>query len=1125
MASFLYNITITGDCSSTSSGAASLLPYGGTPPYTVEWVSPNLSSDVVTTTPSIRTSLSAGTYGIRVNDSTLPINQEFYINLPISSGVCTSILGVQSTVCGLDNGIVTGTSTSDYSSTNFYLYSGNGVYITSAITNTSEVVFNNLTAGTYYMVAEDLGGCSGESQNFIVEDSTPLSFGLYVVPNSSCGGTPIGKITVTGQTGAAPFTYLWSNGFTGTTITGLTEGPYSVQVTDSLGCVASQSANITNISPIGLGEFTAVQPSCFASDGAITIQITGGTAPYYYSASTGNVSVQYPTSWTISGLSSGNYNFSVTDSAFCNITAGTTLLTPLGIASITISSQGTTCSSTEASITVSVNGGTSPYTYTLIYPNGNTTNVVNSQTSQVFNNLSTGTYSVAVQDAAGCSFMDEITLFATNTYTISTEVTGTTCNQDNGSILVTRTEGGASPYDYSLDGVQNVIDTTLSAVTFTNVASGQHTITVTDATGCTQTTQVYVNESEPLDFTLYSTSCGEGSDGTLTALISTGTPPFTFDWSSNVQTNPQQIQVTGLTAGTYSLTVVDSIGCSLSRTALIDCQGLYVSYQTYVMGGEQFNIQSQTKYGLLQMLNEGFDDLTNDKVSCDLLSAVFGVKVSVNPIGLTTSQNFFTGTTLVTAPSDNLYYDTVKDLLLTIPGVGGVTIDALNNQITITTDPGNTTLNGQEIIVELTIVYDIMCLSCDIPSQTPTQTPTTTPTPTITSTPTQTVTSTPTNTPTVTPTVTPTMPVVTSTPTTTPTNTTTPTITKTPTPTRTPTRTPTPTPTPCNNDQIGRILTGNFTNPVRPTAIAYNPNNNVIYMLNGVGSSSNIACIGPNQPTTLINSSCILMNTFVGLGNTPLSNFLTINTVSNKMYAWGQTIAGVGTMLVYDFNTNVTSQINNLVNFNNYQYGIVYNPNLNKVYACSTSGITSGEITVIDGVTNSATVVNGLPIKGNFQPAFNSINNTIYLVGTSDTIKVFDCNTNTITASIPLGASPTSFNSLVYKQSTNQIFAIYSTGVAVVNCNTNTVTANWVIPNAVSYGSAYNSVNDEIYIPSFSTGTYKTIDAVSGAIIVSKIIPLPSSPFDVLVYEPTNTIYMTDANATNYKLLEICGNT
>jgi len=777
MAAFNYNISVTGDCQNTNSGAIYLSLTGGTPPYTVEWVDPNLGVDIITLNPSIRTSLSAYTYGVRVNDSTLPTNSEFYINIPVSSGVCASIAGVQGTTCSQNNGFVTGSSSSNYSSTDFFLYNTDDTYIMSATTNTSYVVFGSLTAGTYYITVVDLGGCTGYSQNFIVEDSNTLDFGLYAVPNSGCGGVPVGKITITGLTGTPPYTYDWSTSATGTTVTGLTLGTYSVSVTDSYGCVTTKSATIVDVAQVGLGSFTAIQPSCFAADGSFTIQITGGTAPYYYSASTGNVQIQYGTSWTVSGLSSGDYSVQVTDAALCSFVAGTVLTPPQGITSVSINSVGSTCSSDGGSIQISVFGGTTPYIYTLIYPNGNTTNVTNTLTTQIFSNLDSGTYSVAVQDAAGCSYMDEITLFATNTYTISTEVTGTTCNQDNGSVLVTRTEGGASPYDYSLDGIQNVIDTTLSAVTFTNVASGQHTITVTDATGCTQTSQVYVTQSEPLDFTLYSTSCGEGSDGTLTALISTGTPPFTFDWSNNVQNNPQQIQVTGLTAGTYSLTVVDSVGCSLTRSALIDCQGLYVSYQTYIMGGEQFNIQSQTKYGLLQMLNEGFNDLTNDKVSCDLISAVYGVKVSVNPMGLTTSQNFFTGTTLVSAQSDNLYYDTVNDLLLTIPGVGGVTIDAVNNQITISTDPNNTTLNGQEIVIELTIVYDIMCLSCDLPTPTPTitttQTTTPSPTPTI---PIVSPTNTPTNT--VTPSVTPT-------------NTVTPTMTKTP--NQTPTHTPTPT--------------------------------------------------------------------------------------------------------------------------------------------------------------------------------------------------------------------------------------------------------------------------------------------------------------------------------------------
>ena len=167
----------------------------------------------------------------------------------------------------------------------------------------------------------------------------------------------------------------------------------------------------------------------------------------------------------------------------------------------------------------------------------------------------------------------------------------------------------------------------------------------------------------------------------------------------------------GLTAGTYSLTIVDDNGCSLSRTTNITCDATYVSYQTYVMGSELFNIQSQTKYGLLQMLNDGYDDLTSGNTSCSLISADYTVKVSVNPLGLTTSQSFYTATSLIDAPSDNLYYDTVVDLLNTIPGIGVITVDSANNQITIQTSTDSSTLDGQEIIIELIIVYDIICLS------------------------------------------------------------------------------------------------------------------------------------------------------------------------------------------------------------------------------------------------------------------------------------------------------------------------------------------------------------------------------------------------------------------------------
>jgi hypothetical protein len=111
------------------------------------------------------------------------------------------------------------------------------------------------------------------------------------------------------------------------------------------------------------------------------------------------------------------------------------------------------------------------------------------------------------------------------------------------------------------------------------------------------------------------------------------------------------------------------------------------------------------------MLNEGYNDLTSGNTSCDLISATFIAKVSVNPSEIVSSQNFFTSTSLVQVPTDNEWYDTLTTLLLGIPGVGNVTIDQLNNQITIETSRNNTSLEGQEIVVDLVIEYDIICLS------------------------------------------------------------------------------------------------------------------------------------------------------------------------------------------------------------------------------------------------------------------------------------------------------------------------------------------------------------------------------------------------------------------------------
>jgi uncharacterized protein (DUF2141 family) len=696
VASFNYNINLTGDCQNNSSGAIQVGFSGGTPPYTIAWAPPISQTSTLiydfdpfnpTTsyeTYSLVENLSAGTYSFRVNDSTVPTNLEYDVNVPVSSGNCTSIIDVSATTCNTDSGSVTADASSDFSETGYYLYTSNNELLQSGLTGLGLFTFQNLSAGTYFVTSVD---------------------------DTQCGQAS-GKIIVTGQTGIQPFTYQWNDGSTGSTLSGLTAGTYSVKVTDATGCFAIKEQTIGQIDPVGLGAFTIdVIPTCLNTDGVLTMTITGGTGPYYYSASTGAIDVSYSQSFTLEGIPAGSYNFSVTDAALCKFTTGVDVATENGISDIILEVNPAFCSNANGSILVTALGGTSPFTYTLVYPDASTYSITSNAASYTFSDLTGGTYTIILEDSSGCYFLSESAILSQNTFTITATTTGTTCAANNGTIVVEKSVGGTSPFDYSLDGLENVIDTTASAVTFSNVSAGQHTISVTDASGCTQTQQVFITPSTPLVYNLYSTSCGQGSDGTITAFISDGIPPFTFDWSNNVDSNPQQIKVTGLTAGTYSLTVLDSSGCSQTRTTIIDCDKTYVSYQSYVMGAEQFNLVSPTKRGILQMLNEGFDDLTSGNTNCDLISTEFYAKVQVQPIGIVLDELFFTGTSLIQPPSDSLWYSTIESMLESIYGIGNVTVNQLTNEITIETDRSETSLNGQEVIIELIIVYDIMCLT------------------------------------------------------------------------------------------------------------------------------------------------------------------------------------------------------------------------------------------------------------------------------------------------------------------------------------------------------------------------------------------------------------------------------
>jgi hypothetical protein len=490
----------------------------------------------------------------------------------------------------------------------------------------------------------------------------------------------------------------------------LTSGPYSLTLTDDNNCRVTKSTTVGDVQPLQLLSISSTTPTCFSNNGSLTFNFINGTTPIYYSASTGYQDVTYSRSFTVPNLGPGPYSLKATDAAFCSVVSNTTLVTPSGPTSVNVTTTNSTCSDNDGKLTVIVQGGNLPLTYTLITPSSDSiTETINSPT-KIFDNLSGGTYTLFVTDSSGCTFTDSYSIITQNSFTISTSSTGSTNLTSTGIIEVTKSVGGTAPFTYTLDSSVTIPNTLSSAATFTQVSPGQHTVEVKDSLGCKQTQQVFVQTIQNVLFTLVPTSAGLNNSGTLTALILQGKPPFTFNWSSNVPSNPQSIFVGGLSGGTYSLTISDGNNTSLTRTVVVPSLTNFTSSSLYTVGQEPFQSNTGIKNNMLNLLNEGFYGLTSANTECQLVSATFTTKVFQYPLGTTLTDTFYTSTSLLVAPSDNLWYNSVRNLLLSILGVYEVIIDEVNNQITIIGDLNNQSIvNTLEIEISLEINYDIDC--------------------------------------------------------------------------------------------------------------------------------------------------------------------------------------------------------------------------------------------------------------------------------------------------------------------------------------------------------------------------------------------------------------------------------
>ena len=321
-------------------------------------------------------------------------------------------------------------------------------------------------------------------------------------------------------------------------------GSYNCVLTDSLGCLLlSNTVTITQYST----PFLYVSPS--------TVMCAGDTAKIFLIAPTGATinwlpplsgsdTIQYVTT-------SGTYSCTVIS---CGITStpNVTITFSNPVAAITASGPTNLCAGD--SVTLSGNSGLVLYTWT---PGGNT-----NQSITVSN---AGTYTLTTEDTYGCSASNTITINKSTQMhdTITSKVNVACFGSNSGSITVGVSGGTPSfTYTWSSGGGTGAIATGLSA--------GTYTITITDAYGCTQTISTTLTEpATPLTSTIPSSTsptCFGDMNGTASASASGGVPSYSYSWSPGGNT---YANATGLSAGTYTVYVTDSTGCSVTSTVVI----------------------------------------------------------------------------------------------------------------------------------------------------------------------------------------------------------------------------------------------------------------------------------------------------------------------------------------------------------------------------------------------------------------------------------------------------------------------------------------------------------------------------------------------------------------------------
>jgi gliding motility-associated-like protein len=531
----LYFDSANIQCYNVNTGTVLAHVAGGRRPYRYTW------TPAAGNTPSL-SGLAVGNYQLLATDTSgCTISGNVNITQPAqltSSATSTNLSGA-----GTHDGTITVTASGG---TPTYTYVS--VPAVAGLPNAT-----GLDTGMYYITVTDAHGCQVRDTVHII-GPPPIRITFSTV-NNLCYGYCNGVASANASGGVPPYTYHWSNPASSTTdtITGLCAGVYTVTVRDANGLTTSKDTTIT--SPVQIAQrIDSTSITCFgAANGVLKDSAYLGVAPYTYTWTPGG------TVNPITNLGPGRYIVHVTDANNCSVYDTVNIGQPPLLTSAILSTDSVSCFGiNNGYANVAGTGGTRPYSYSWSGSNS---------VDSFATDLAAGSQSVTVVDAGGCRSTSTFTIYQPTQLVSSASATPLTgAGTHDGTITLT-TSGGTVAYTYSsvpaVTGLPNA----------TGLDTGIYYITVTDARGCQVRDTAHITGPPPIriTFTISNVLCHSDSNGSITAHVSGGVPPYTYVWTA---VPPAGSLGTGLTLsnlhpGTYRISVTDNNHITVSKDTTI----------------------------------------------------------------------------------------------------------------------------------------------------------------------------------------------------------------------------------------------------------------------------------------------------------------------------------------------------------------------------------------------------------------------------------------------------------------------------------------------------------------------------------------------------------------------------